>query len=432
MKPKQKALLLLMALALASAINARGETLEECQELAQQNYPLIKRSGMLQQAQAYTLSNISKGWLPQVSATAQGTYQSDVVSLPDQLLSMLQQLGSEIKGMKKDQYRIGIDVQQMLYDGGEISARRSQSNAQLAVDMAKTDVELYAVRSKVNDLYFSILLLDERLAINAEKQRLLQANEDRLTEMLKGGVAMECDRDAVRAERLTTKQQASMLVMQRQAALAMLNLFCGRSIDTLNKPEHPTMLIAGNADDVRRPELALYDSQIALTQSSEKVLKSALMPKLGLFAQGYYGYPGYNMYDDMFRHRFTLNGMVGARITWNIGNLYSHKNNMATLANRREQIENDRETFLLNTRIGSAQERSMIEGYNRVVSDDDEIIGLLTDVRLATEAKLKHGIVDVTSLIQQIVNENQAKINKSNHEIEQLQHIYNLKYINNY
>ncbi|MGN0214675.1 MAG: TolC family protein [Muribaculaceae bacterium] len=432
MKLQTTKLLMALALTISAFANATGETLQECQELAQQNYPLIKRSGMLQQAQQYTLSNISKGWLPQISVTAQGTYQSKVVALPDEMLDMLQQMGSEMKGLKKDQYKIGIEVQQTLYDGGNISARRAESQAQLAVDMAKTDVELYAIRSKVNDLYFSILLLDERLALNAEKQRLLQANEDRLEQMLKGGVAMECDRDAVRAERLSTKQQAALLNMQREAALGMLNLFCGSNITQLHKPEHPALPASGITNDVRRPELTLYDSQIALTQSSEKVLKSGLMPKLGLFAQGYYGYPGYNMYDDMFRHRFTLNGMVGARVTWNIGNLYSHKNNMATLANRREQIENDRETFLLNTRIGSAQERSMIDGYNRVVSDDDEIIGLLTDVRLATEAKLKHGIIDVTSLIQQIVNENQAKINKSNHEIEQLQHIYNLKYINNY
>ena len=127
----------------------------------------------------------------------------------------------------------------------------------------------------------------------------------------------------------------------------------------------------------------------------------------------------------------TLNGIVGARVQWTIGNLYRHKNAKALLANKRQQIENSREVFVLNNKMLSAQGSEAIAGYGKVIAHDDEIIALLTDVRKAAEAKLEHAIVDVTTLIQHITKENQARINRSNHEIEQMQHIYNLKFINN-
>lgn len=45
-------------------------TLDECQRLAQENYPLIKQYDLIRQTTDYSVSNISKGWLPQISAVA--------------------------------------------------------------------------------------------------------------------------------------------------------------------------------------------------------------------------------------------------------------------------------------------------------------------------------------------------------------------------
>ncbi|MGN1264604.1 MAG: TolC family protein [Muribaculaceae bacterium] len=410
-------------------LGAAGETLEECHRLAQENYPLIKRTELLRMSEQFTVSNIKKGWLPQVDVSAQATYQSDVVALPDAMIGMLQSTMGEVKGLKKDQYRIGVDVHQTLYDGGAISARSEESAAQVAVDQNRNEVDLYAIGSRVNDIYFGILLTEQRMALNTEMQRLLSANEEKIGKMLAGGVAMECDRDAIRAELLTAKQQMASLEMQRAALVRMLSLFCGKNIESVEKPSGAVTL--GDESFANRPEMALFDSQLALTKSKERVIDAGLLPKISLFAQGYYGYPGLNMYDDMFRHRMTLNGIVGARVQWTIGNLYRHKNDKAMLANQRQQIENQREVFALNNKMLSAQEHETISGYCKVIAHDDEIISLLTDVRKASEAKLEHGIVDVTTLLQHIVKENRARINRSNHEIEQMQHIYNLKFINN-
>ena len=408
---------------------AQSVSLEDCQRWARENYPLIQRYELLEQSKQFTLSNIAKGWLPQVTFNAQATYQSDVVALPDALENMMKQYGKDVLGIKKDQYKLALDVQQTLYDGGTMSAQKKVTEAQNVTEKAQNDVELYALRERVNQLYFSLLLIDERMALNEEMQTVLQANEDKLSSLLARGVATESDRNAVRAERLTAKQQHTQLEGQREAVETVLSLFCGKEIKAVEKPSDVNSAV--NVNTSQRPELALFDSQLAVTQQQEKALDSRILPKLSLFAQGYYGYPGMNMYEDMFSHKWSLNGLIGARLTWNISGLYTRKNDRSRLENQRQQIENQRDTFLFNQKMQSSQEGTAIANYRRVMKEDDEIIALRQNVRLAMESKLTHGVVDVTALIREITNENQAKINKSCHEIELLEHIYKLKHIVN-
>ena len=117
-----KKLFVIMALL---PVMAGAQSLEECQQAAERNYPLIRQYGLIAQTTELTVSNIRKGWLPQVSASAQATLQSDVVSWPEQMQSVYQQIGLNMRGLRKDQYRVGIDVQQMVFDGGAISSQKN-------------------------------------------------------------------------------------------------------------------------------------------------------------------------------------------------------------------------------------------------------------------------------------------------------------------
>ena len=73
-----------------------AQTLEECQQAAEQNYPLIRQYDLIKKTTDLTVSNIAKGWLPQVSASAQVTYQSDVAVFPDQMQNLYQQIGLDM------------------------------------------------------------------------------------------------------------------------------------------------------------------------------------------------------------------------------------------------------------------------------------------------------------------------------------------------
>lgn len=414
---------LIIFLALPMAMMSQTLTLDECQRLAQENYPLIKRYSLIEQTTSYTLQNISKGWLPQLSASAQATLQSDVMSFPNSFKNIMAQTGQELKGLSKNQYRVGIDLNQMVYDGGSISNQRKVAQLQGDVQKAQNEVDLYAIRQRVNDIFFSILLTDERLKVNEDLQTLLEANLSKLNSMLRNGLAMESDVSSMKAEHLKAKQQYTELISTRQSLCHMLSAFIGEEVTNVSKPLSQPLIPSGN----NRPELRLLESQLDLAHAQEKLLDTSLMPKLSVFAQGFYGYPGYNTFEDMFSRKWSLNGMVGTRLTWNISQFYTNKGDKAKLQLQRQQTENARETFLFNNKLKQMQQNEAIEKYRQLMKDDESIVVLRKEVRQAAESKLAHGIIDTNALLQEINRENQAKIELATHEVEMLQQIENLK-----
>lgn len=415
---------LLFIIGALMTLTAAAQSLEECQQAASRNYPLIKQYDLIERTTDYTVSNIGKTWLPQVTATAQATYQSNVAAWPEQMQTMLDQMGVDLKGLKKDQYRVGIDVNQTLYDGGTISSRAAVAREQGNVDAAQTSVNLYAIRQRVNEMYFALLLLDENIQLNNNVQEVLQTSEKKLQSMYKHGTAAQSDYHAIRAERLSLVQQLSALNSQRRALARMLSAFCGIEVTAPVKPAATDVATASN----NRPELALFDSQLRLADARERQLDAQLLPRLNLFASGYYGYPGYNMFEDMMSHRWSLNGMVGVKLNWNIGALYTRKGDKANVALQRQMIETNRETFLYNNRLDQIRLDEELALYRDLARQDDEIIELRTSVRKAAESRMNHGIIDVNDLIKEINNEHNALVTRSTHEIEALKRLYDLRF----
>lgn len=416
---------LTIALAVTS-MTAWGQTLEECQQAAERNYPLIRQYDLITKTTELTVANIQKGWLPQVSATAQATYQSDVVAFPEQIQSMYQQIGIDMKGLTKDQYRVGVDVIQTIYDGGAISSQRQVARQQGEVQEAQTEVNLYNVRKRVNEMYFALLMLDEQILLNHDLKELLAGNERKLQVMMKGGTAAESDWKSMKAERLNVMQQTTNLESQKRMLTTMLSTFCGIEVKGVQKP-----VITENSGSNNRPELRMFDAQLRLADAQEKALNSALMPKLSVFAQGFYGYPGLNMFEDMMSHDWSLDGIIGARLTWNIGALYTRKNDKAKLQLQRDLTESNRDVFLFNNQLEQIQQNEEIARYKQLMADDEEIISLRSAVRKASESKLSHGIIDVNDLVREINQENAARVQQSMHEIEMLKQIYDNKFTTN-
>ncbi len=417
---------LIFVISIFIALNAMGQSLEQCQQAAERNYPLIAQHDLIARTTDLTVANIQKGWLPQVTATAQATLQNAVPAWPDEMNGLMQQMGVDMKGLAKDQYRVGLDVQQTVYDGGAISAQKRVARQQGVVQQAQLDVDLYGVRKRVNEMYFALLLLEDQIKLNSDLQEVLAASEKKLTSMVKHGTAAQCDLSSVKAERLKVVQQQTTLESQRNVLRAMLSTFCGLEVTAPVKPS-PVSVNGSN----NRPELRLIDSQLSLADAQERALDAALLPRLGVFAQGYYGYPGYNMFKDMMGREWSWNGMVGARLTWNIGALYTRHNDKARIQLQRETAQRQRETFLLNNRLEQLQQDEAIERYRKLMTQDDEIIVLRQQVRKAAESKLSHGIIDVNDLVRDISSENAARVQRSIHEIEMLKGQYDLKYITN-
>ena len=411
-------------------MSALGQTLDECQQAAEKNYPLIQQYGLIEKTTRLTIVNIQKGWLPQVSAQAQATYQSDVTAWPNEMKTMMSGMGIDMQGLTKDQYRVGIDVQQTIYDGGVIGSQKRIAREQGKVQTAQNEVNIYHVRKRVNEMYFGLLLIDEQIKLNNDLQTMLAGNENKLESMTKRGTAAESDLQSVKAERLNAVQKATELASQKQMLQRMLSTFCGIEVTEVRKPQVKADG-GGVMAENRRPELKALDAQLSVLNAQEKALNAALMPKVGVFAQGFYGYPGMNMFEDMMRHKWSWNGIIGARITWNIGALYTRKNDKAKLQLQRNMTENSREVFLFNNYLDQIQQNEDIARYQKLMAQDGEIISLRQAVRKAAESKLAHGIIDVNDLVREINQENAACVQQSVHEIEMLKEIYDNKYTTN-
>jgi hypothetical protein len=417
----------IVAILLILASTTTAQTLEECQKAAEKNYPLIKQYGLIAQTTELTVSNIQKEWLPKIAVSAQATYQSNVVAWPERIQSIYQQMGLAMKGLKKDQYKMAIDLQQTLYDGGTIASKQAIARQEAKVQEAENQTKLYEVHHRVNEMYFALLLLNEQIKLNNNVKSLLLASENKLAAMVKSGTAATSDLDNVKAERLSAEQQYTSLKAEQQMLQHILTTFCGIKVENVQKPTPVSIDTLTN----NRPELQLFNSKLKLSETQEKALNTRLHPTLALFAQGYYGYPGMNMFNDMIDHKWRLNGIVGVKLSWNVGALYTRKNDKARLRLQRELIENEREVFLFNNSMEQIRQNSNINRFKTMMQTDKEIIALRTNVRKAAESKLLHGIIDVNSLLREINNENAAKVQWAIHEIDMLKEMYNLKYTNN-
>lgn len=422
-----KTICMVMGMVLLPFTASAQLTLDECQRLAWSNYPLLKKYGLIRQTTDYSIQNINRGYLPQLTFNGQASYQSDVANLPDVLSNMLESNGYDYKGLKKDQYKLALDLNQVIWDGGSLEAQKKVTRLEGKVQTAQTDVDMYAIRNRVNELFFGILLIEDKMKLNEDLQTLLQDNCRKLENRQAHGTAMKADVDVMKAEYLKAKQEMTKLASMKKSYQQMLAIFINKdagSISFLQKPEASLPATYEN----QRPELTLFAAQMMQTDAQKKLLNASLRPKLSLFAQGYYGYPGYDMFSDMFDHDWTLNGIVGVRLTWNISKLYTHKNDKRKLYLSHRQIETAQETFLFNNRLQSTQEAEAIKQYRKMMEEDQGIIALRTSVRQAAESKLEHGVIDVNDLLQEITRENQARTDYSSHEVEMLKSIYELKH----
>lgn len=407
---------------------ARGQTLQECWEAAERNYPLIRQYGLIDRTTGLTVENIRRAWLPQVTVSAQTTVQSDVTAFPDELDALYRQMGITMKGLRRDQYRVGIDVQQMVYDGGATRSRRDITRREGELQRAQTEVDLYRIRRRVNEMYFGLLLVDEQIRLNADLQQVLSANEQKLRSMFDHGTAAESDYLSVRAERLDVCRRMTELQSQRAALVRWLSTFCGTDVTQAVKPAVPRcQSFAVNL----RPELRVIDARIRLADAREQALDAARLPQVGLFAQGFYGYPGYNMFDDMMHRRFSLNAMIGLRVSWSLSPFYTRRGDKARLHLQRDAAGVDRDVFLFENRLEQLGQDENIRRYRRLMADDEEIISLRASIRRAAESKLEHGVIDVNDLVREINNENAARVEQTVHEIELLREMYDLKFTTN-
>lgn len=400
-------------------------TLETCQELAREHYPEVKQYDLIRLTEQYDLSNAARAWLPQLSLSAQATWQNEVPEFLEALSGMLSQAGVTIPGLKKDQYKVGLELNQTIWDGGKSNADKRLARTEAAEQRAMTDVDLYTLKKRVNELYFGILLLEEKLSQTYRTIALLESNLDKMRSLVTNGTALASDADAVEAELLTARQQATQIEASRTSYRKMLELFIGEPLqENLLRPEFEEMATT----ELTRPELVLFDAKKNRLAAQEALIKSSTRPKFGFFAQGYYGYPSMDYFASMMSNEWRWNLLTGIRMSWNFGAYYTKKNSLNKLRTAQQSIDLQRDVFRFETNLQVAQETGDIARLRKTIADDARIVSLRQSVREAAESKLRNGIIDTNDLLQKITDEAAARSAQSVHEIELLKALYELKH----
>lgn len=390
--------------------------LEECYELGEHNYPLIEREELIARSKTYSVDNALKAHLPQLIIGGQASYQSDVTEVP------IRMPGVEIETLSKDQYKVYGELSQTLYNGGIARYQKEAEEAAAVIEAQKLKVDLYQVRSRINALFFGVLLIQEQIRQSDVLKKDITSGIKQAEASISQGAALKGAADVLHAELLRVEQRIIELQSTQEAYKQMLALFIGREIGDdviFQRPRPQTM-----PGEIDRPELNLYRYQKATLDINRSLLNARKQPRLDLFFQGGYGRPGLNM----LKNEFDVYYIGGVRFSWQLSRFYTLKNEKELLVLKQRSIDVQRETFLFNTNLALHQHRQAIEKLQRLITTDQEIITLRTRIKETAHAQLAHGTITSNDYIREVNAEDQARLSLSLHEIQLLQTHYEYQF----
>lgn len=393
-------------------------TWDKCRRMARDNYPAIRQYSLVESLRDFTVSNASKAWLPQVKVSASAYGFTDLLNANEQM----KQMGMDMKNYLGSAM---VTARQTVYDGGLTRATQSVAQSQAEVEKRQLDITMHEVDERVEQLFFGVLTLDEQLRINAVLQQDLGVSHATVESLQRNGLANQGDLDAVSVEMMKAEQQAEALAASREAYIRMLGTFIGQPLTGDAEMEKPAMgpLTESENWGMKRPEMAYYQAQNELLRAQRKQLDARLRPTIGLMGAAVF----HNQVTDL-THRGWLVG--GVSLSWNIGALYTRKNDRQRLETLRVQNENLRETFLFNNRLQNEECDGNVRSLRTQLAKDAEIVTLRERIRQSNEKKVQLGTQTVNELVRSVNDVNMARQQQSLHELQLLQAICHNRTIN--
>ena len=418
----RKSVILVLSLLLTLQVFAQL-SIEACYEKARANYPLIKQYDLIEQAKTYNIAATNKNLLPQVSLTGKASWQSDVTTFPERFITMIETVGiTDVSFPEKDQYNVALNLSQVIWDGGITATQKKMATATADVNREQTEVNLYALYSQINQLYFNILTLNEQLKQNQLFIEELERNHKIIESYVENGIALRSDLDNVKVSILDAKQRATEMKSYQKAGMSVLSAFIGETVANPEELVRP-QLVEIQAKITNRPELKLFSAQNKQFEIQSHMLYTKGMPRIALFATGAVANPGLNMFKSGFAPYF----IGGVNLSWNFGGLYTLRDDRRNITNLQKNIEIQKEVFLFNTQQKLTQQNTDIEKFKELLKQDDEIIELRTQIKNTSAAKVENGTLTVSDYLRDVTNENIARQIKTLHELNLLQTVYQLR-----
>jgi len=396
-----------------------GDTLDlnTCYETAYLNYPVKKQTEYYSDLTEKKIANLEINYLPKISLKGQATYQSDVTKLNiDNPMLKAPEIG-------KDMYKLSLDLNQLIYDGGNTSALKETEISNLFVEKQKVEVELYGLKQRINDLYFSILILQEKVTSNKLLQEDIIIKMKDIESKIKNGLLPGGNIYILEAQLLQVEQELISIEKDRESAISMLSELIGKELsdsDYFKVPENE--LNSEKSIEIRRPELKLFDLQKNQFDKYSNLADIKNLPRVNLFGQAGYGKPGLNMLDD----KFSFFGLIGISIQWSPVDWNSSGLDKQIYEINKNIIETQKETFNKNLKITLDKYNGDIEKFENIILKDDEIISKRKEIVKLTSSQLDNGTITATTYLTELTNLNQAELLKKTHTLQLLQSRINL------
>ena len=384
-------------------------TLDECFDRVTKNHPIAEQIELLRTKSNLDLEAINKEKLPQLDINAQATYQSDVTHLPVALPNIT------VNYANKDQYKATLDASLTIYNGGLIDAKARLEESNTSVGLQEVEVNLYALKSSINELYLSILLIQENRSLLEAKEKQLQSRLKEVKAGVEYGTLLPTSADALVVELLKIKQNYAELDHSKSSLLKRLSFLIGNEINNNIVLQTPTVKITNNPLS-QRPELTLFGLQKNQIEKSIQQLSKSKLPKLNAFVQGGYGNPGLNMLDNTF----TTYYYTGLRLNWNVFDWNKNKTERQSLAINKDIIDSQEKTFELNNNLELVQIQSEIDKLNEYLTIDQEIIPIRENMVKSAASQLKNGVITSSAYMSEFTDLYEAKSNLNLHRIQLL------------
>jgi len=406
-------ILLILIIPGLSALNAQKIlTLKECYNMAMSANALAGEKEAYSSISNIKDENLKKGWLPSLDANASLSYNSDVVDF-NSAFSSLPGMSSVLKPMPQDQYKLTLDINQVIYDGGAIKSARAMEQAELSINKKQTETDLYKLRGQINTCFFNLMLLNRQKDLLNNYLNIIEKQISSMQSSLNNGVILKSDIDVLTSEKLRLGQQLTENSLREASLRKILSDLTGSEIDSSTELILPDQNVQP-AGELARPELQLFDLKKEQLTAGLQLVQSRRMPKaFGFATLGYGNPPGMDFFNDSFDTYY----IVGAGIKWNIFDWNKVKNEKQVIALQKGIIENRKTDLADNLNRLLESKNSEIESMKELIRTDSALIDLRKRITLSAESKYQNGTITATEYLNEINTEKQAVINYEIHKI---------------
>ena len=411
-------MLLLFFIGVATSTDAQSPaplTLDQCYNLARQNYPLIKQKELLAKSLEFTIANAQSAHLPQVTIGAQATYQSEVTKV------LFSAPGVDIQPLSKDQYKVFGEINQTIYDGGAVKSQNNIQAVSSQLEQQKLEVELFKIKERINQIFFGVLLMNAQLDQVELLKKDLNTSLQKTEAAIRNGIAFKSGADIIQAEILKSDQREIEIQTARSTYLDMLGYFINQALDEATYLETPVTISPEPSAMNVRPELKLYQFQNDLLGAQFKSTSNRNLPKVGAFFQGGYGRPALNL----LKNEFDFYYLGGLRLNWSLSGFYNASREKQLLDVNTQSVNAQRETFSFNTNLALKQQSKEVRKWNDLMAVDEQIIALRAKIKSTAQSQYDNGVISTNDLLKELNAEDVAKQNLIYHQVQLLLAQYN-------